>query len=231
MSLDRLATLLSGLTVEAAGPAVAAPDLTLAAEGPAFRLATTAPAPLFSARLRWGAAARRLWQAAPALVTTPGTPLHALATLAVAEATSPRCGAEALLKGYAEALVVHRLRQAIEAGAGQGGLLAGLADARLARALTALHDAPARAWRAEDMAAEAGMSRSAFLRAFAATLGEPPATYLRRFRMDRARADLVGGARVADVARRYGYRSPDAFARAYRRAEGQPPSAQSSHTA
>ncbi len=224
MRLDRLATLLSGLTVEAAGPTVPDATLTLSADGPDFRIANTATAPLFAARLRWGSAARRLWEAAPPLVTTPGTALHALAGLIVAEAATPRCGADALLMGYAKALVVHRLRHAIEGGAAQGGLLAGLADPRLARALTALHDAPARLWRAEDMAAEAGMSRSAFLRAFTATLGEPPATYLRRFRLDRARSDLATGARVAEVARRYGYRSPDAFTRAFRKADGLAPS-------
>lgn len=225
MRLDRLATLLSRLTVEAAGSAVPDATLTLCAEGAAFRIAggDVPGAPLFAARLRWGAAAQGLWDGAPAIVTAPGTALHALAGLAAAEAAAPRCGAEALLRGYAEALVVHRLRLAIEHGAGQGGLLAGLADPRLARALTALHDAPARTWRAEDMAAEAGMSRSAFMRAFAATLGEPPASYLRRFRLDRARADLAAGARVAEVARRYGYRSSDAFTRAFRRAEGYAP--------
>ena len=169
---------------------------------------------LFSARLSWGPAGTRLWDGMAGMDVPADHPLHPLITLAVAEAEAPRCGADHLLKGYVQSLVVHLMRLAIETGAVTSGVLAGLADARLARVLVDLHDSPEKQWRVDDMAERAGMSRSAFMARFASTLGEAPASYLRRFRMERAQAELDAGARVGTVARRYGYGSADAFTRA-----------------
>ncbi|TMV77152.1 helix-turn-helix transcriptional regulator, partial [Thioclava sp. BHET1] len=118
------------------------------------------------------------------------------------------------------ALVVHLLRGLIADHQAEVGLLAGLADPRLAPALTAIHDSPETDWRVEDLAARAGMSRSAFMAHFRQVMRETPIGYLRRWRMDHARQALAGGLRVGSVARRYGYASPEAFSRAFRAAEG-----------
>ena len=52
------------------------------------------------------------------------------------------------------------------------------------------------------------------------SLGE----YIRRRRMSRAAAELMGGARVLDVALKYGYNSPTAFTRAFQQVMGIVPS-------
>ena len=44
-------------------------------------------------------------------------------------------------------------------------------------------EAPERNWRVEDLAAVAGMSRSAFSNLFHGTVGEPPASYLQSWRI------------------------------------------------
>ena len=216
MPLDRLAALLPGLTVESAGVHVDRANLHVSRTpaggyhiGPYLR-----GQQIFAARLSWGPASDRLWEGMAGMTVAMGDPLFPLVALSVAEAEAPRCGADHLLKGYVQSFVVHLLRQAIEEGAASRGVLAGLADPRLARVLVALHEAPAKPWKVEAMCELAGMSRSAFMARFAEVLGEPPTSYLRRFRLEKARAELDAGGRVGVVARRYGYASPDAFTRA-----------------
>ncbi len=149
--------------------------------------------------------------------------MAAAADLLVGEALSPRCGSAAAFQKIAELLIIQLLRHAIETGAADGGLLAGLADPRLSRALTAMHDAPSAHWSSDALAELAGMSRSRFIEHFSAALGEPPMRYLTGFRMLLARQELEQGRRVGEVARRYGYSAPDAFSRAYRKRHGAAP--------
>jgi len=70
----------------------------------------------------------------------------------------------------------------------------------------------------------AGCSEYHFRRMFAALAGMPISAYIRRRRLTLAAQDLATGARVTDVALKYGYESPDAFARAFQAEHGIPPS-------
>ena len=63
-----------------------------------------------------------------------------------------------------------------------------------------------------------------FQRMFSYMAGVPLGEYVRRRRMTRAAEDLCNGARVTDVAARYGYDSPTAFNRAFQSVHGLPPS-------
>ena len=63
-----------------------------------------------------------------------------------------------------------------------------------------------------------------FQRMFSYMAGVPLGEYVRRRRMTRAAEDLCAGARVTDVAARYGYDSPTAFNRAFQGVHGFPPS-------
>lgn len=149
---------------------------------------------------------------------------YPLVTLLLSELDTPRCGGESLLAGYAQALIIHFLRRAIETGTRERGIWAGLSDPKLARMLIQVHQSPEKPWTIETLAQEAGMSRSVFMARFQTIMGEAPISYLRRFRIARAREALRGGARIAQVARNYGYGSTDAFTRAFRRSEGVAPS-------
>jgi AraC-like DNA-binding protein len=227
--MDRLATLLSGVSIGAveAGPVAGLCFwLRPVPAGLEVGIGLTCPADArLAAGLDWPSGTP-LWGGGAVvrvLLATDG--VYALAALLRDEAARPRCGASSLLAAYVEGLLVHLLRGAIEGGQGGVGLLAGLAEPRLARAIVAMHERPAQLWTVEDLAEVSGMSRSSFMERFRAVLGQTPMAYLRGWRMGQAQAELLRGARVAEVARRYGYRNSDAFARAYQGQFGQAPSA------
>jgi len=155
---------------------------------------------------------------------TSSHPLFSILNLAFSELAEPRCGCSALLAGYGEVIVIHLLRDAVSSKTSEIGILGGLADHRLVQALVALHKNPGRDWRVDELAELAGMSRSAFMDRFARFMNEGPMSYLRRYRLAESREALATGERVSDVARRYGYGSPDAFSRAFRREQGVSPS-------
>jgi AraC-like DNA-binding protein len=94
----------------------------------------------------------------------------------------------------------------------------------VARALARMHEAPERAWTLEGLAQEAGLSRAAFARNFCASVGEPPHSYLTRWRMGIA-AQLLTETdfRLRDIASRVGYRSEFSFSRAFKLAQSVSP--------
>jgi AraC-like DNA-binding protein len=109
---------------------------------------------------------------------------------------------------------------------GAEGWLGGLRDRYVGTALGAIHSQPSRAWSLEDLGREAGLSRSAFHERFVRFVGQPPMQYLASWRMQLA-ANLLrtSHANVASIALEVGYDSEAAFARAFKRATGLPPSA------
>jgi AraC-like DNA-binding protein len=93
-------------------------------------------------------------------------------------------------------------------------------------ALRLLHDEPAAPWTVAALADRSGVSRSTLAKRFAELVGEPPLTYLTRWRMTLA-ADLLverEAATVADVARTVGYSDPFGFSAAFKRVRGVNPS-------
>jgi AraC-like DNA-binding protein len=149
--------------------------------------------------------------------------LRALASVFAAEARDARCGKQTALARLAEVIVLMVLRRTIDAGTTQPGLLAGLSHPALHRALAAIHDAPARPWRIEDLAALAGVSRSRFMELFRDIVGVTPSSYLAEWRLALARRALADGERVKAIAARVGFGSAAAFSRAYTRRFGHPP--------
>jgi AraC-like DNA-binding protein len=184
--------------------------------------AGTNEVPVAACSIDWGGAANPLMAALPATVSLPirDAETRALLDVFLAEAGGRRCGSDKVLERLAEVLVIRLMRQQIEQGTAEPGVLAGLADTRLSRAISALHEDPGRAWSNADLAVVAGMSLSRFADAFRMVVGEAPQSYLRRWRMTLARQDMDRGARVQAVARRYGYASSEALSRAFHRQFG-----------
>ncbi len=75
-----------------------------------------------------------------------------------------------------------------------------------------------------DIAARAYVSAFHFQRLFSGLCGLPLGEYIRRRRLTRAAQELTQGMKVIDAAVKYGYDSPDSFARAFRRFHGVLPS-------
>ncbi len=171
---------------------------------------------LLSAQVLWGASENPLFAALPGSVQHPldDPEMQALATLILAEQNAPRCGSASVLNRLCEVLFVRLMRAEIENGSVQTGILGGLADPRLSRAIVAIHDQPGRAWRVDTLAAEAGLSVSRFSELFRNSVGQTPLSYLRRWRLTLARQDIERGERIQRVAGRYGYGSGEALSRA-----------------
>lgn len=151
--------------------------------------------------------------------------MQALFSVLLEEAAGRRCGHAAVLDRLVEVLVVRLMRLAIERKLVDRGVMAGLADARLARALTAVHAAPQVEWTLEGMAAKAGMSRSRFAAYFTEVMGVPAAEYLKRWRVGLAKRMLREGRPVKQVALDVGYGSSASFGRAFGQIEGSTPTA------
>ncbi len=101
--------------------------------------------------------------------------------------------------------------------------MAALRNNEIGRVLAAVHLDPARHWSVEDLAEIMGASRSSFAQRFLDIVGETPARYVGRTRMQQAHQWLKQGQRVATVAHRLGYESEASFSRAYKRITGAPP--------
>jgi AraC-like DNA-binding protein len=162
----------------------------------------------------------------PALLCVPLAQLPGLdlaQQLLFSEARNSRCGHSAVVDRLTEVLVIQLLRHAIEHRLVNGGVMAGLADARLAKAISALHAEPAQAWTLSSMAELAGMSRARFAAHFKRTVGVPPGDYVTGWRLGLARTLLRKGLPVKQVAADVGYTSPGAFGRVFLQRVGATP--------
>jgi len=143
----------------------------------------------------------------------------------IKETQSP--GSQMMLERLTELMFVEVLRHYMEElPANQKGWLAGLRDPHVHRAMSFLHAEPARAWTVEELAHDAGVSRSALADRFTDLVGESPMRYLTGWRMFLAKQLLLEGRHsMAEVAERVGYESEYAFNRAFKRQVGKPPAA------
>lgn len=146
--------------------------------------------------------------------------VEALLGLMFEEAFADHNGRQAVLDRLCEVLMIRLLRHCIDKGLTQGGTLAGLADARLAKTITAIHDDPAQARNLSSMAALAGMSRARFAVRFREITGETPADYLASWRVMTAQGLLKKGRQLKHVADDVGYGSSSALTRAFVRKLG-----------
>jgi len=173
-----------------------------------------------------GAEGNPIGQGLPECVVLPLAAHPALGpvcNLLVGEAFSEGGGRQTALDRLFEYLLILIVRHVVESGAISTGVLAGLADPRLAKALTAMHEAPKKPWRLESLADVAGMSRTRFAEHFRKLVGLTPIEYLTVWRMTIARQLLGKGKPVKSVAAQVGYDSAAAFSRVFSRVTGKAP--------
>ena len=144
----------------------------------------------------------------------------------LSESEAPRAGGVATLARLAELLFIEIVRRHIESSGAQSiGWIAALNDRYVGRALALMHARPGENWTVERLARQVGFSRSALAERFVQVLGEPPISYLSRWRLRLAAQKLVGTRRtVESIATDAGYESSGAFAHAFKRTFGKPPS-------
>ncbi|WP_067710022.1 AraC family transcriptional regulator [Nocardia yamanashiensis] len=150
--------------------------------------------------------------------------LRGLLDILAAELTQPRAGTDAAVPALLETLLLFALRTWFENQATPTGWAGAFTDPDVLAVLRAIHDAPERAWTVPDLSAVAGVSRATLTRRFTATVGEPPLSYLTRWRMlTAARLLRDTDTPLSGVARKVGYQSEFAFAKAFKREYGLAP--------
>jgi AraC-like DNA-binding protein len=143
--------------------------------------------------------------------------------LALTDAPAP--GTELMLGRLMELLFIEVLRRyATQLPASAKGLFAALNDPIVGRALQFVHADPTRRWTVDDLAREAGASRTVLGERFNAVMGQAPIEYVTSWRMQLA-ADRIrnSGDSLAAIAADIGYESEAAFNRAFKRVTGVTP--------
>lgn len=134
------------------------------------------------------------------------------------EANSWQPGSEAVVNRLSEIVFVQTVRAYAQTHKAGAGILAALSDPQIGRALQALHRDPAFNWTVDDLAHQAGMSRTLFSERIKEVLGVSPITYLTQWRMELAREALVDRhCNVTEVSEKVGYQSLPAFSRAFKK--------------
>lgn len=169
----------------------------------------------------------------PEVVHVPADPgrhrtLHTAIGILGEELDANRPGAAAVVPALVDALLVLILRAWLEDRRcpTEGGWSRALTDTAVAQSLELIHSKPGANWTVADLASDVGLSRAAFARRFTEAVGEPPLTYLSRWRMTTAARLLRDHDRpLAVVAKEIGYTSEFAFAKAFKRDFGIAPGA------
>ena len=192
-----------------------------------FEIEDGAEAQLTCASVRFeGGAQNPVAQAMPEVLILPLPELgmaQPMLEWLFAEAVEQDSGRMAVLNRLFELLMIQLLRHLLRTGRADRGMLAGLADVRLARVLDAIHAHPDMAWTLESMAETCGMSRARFAAHFKQVVAATPLDYLTHWRLTLAQQLLKADRPIKLVANEVGYESPSALARAFRRKLGVSP--------
>jgi AraC family transcriptional regulator, activator of mtrCDE len=151
--------------------------------------------------------------------------LAGLVSLMRSESADDHLGGRAMLNALSTAMFALVLRLASETGDAPRGLLALAGHPRLAPAVAALFNEPARAWSLPDLARLCNMSRATLARQFQEKLGRSASDLLADIRMTLAANELERSfLSTAAVAEAVGYQSEAAFQRAFKSHMGVTPS-------
>ncbi|MDX2183886.1 MAG: AraC family transcriptional regulator [Gemmatimonadaceae bacterium] len=138
------------------------------------------------------------------------------------EASGDALGRETAVYALLDLLFTRVVRELVEQrGVRTPGVGHAIRDRQVRAALTLLHEDVAAEWTIDRLGASVGLSRSAFAERFRAVVGEPPLTYLRTLRVQRAMRLLAESSDGLDViAHRVGYGDAFAFSKAFKKATG-----------
>ncbi|GAA3183397.1 AraC family transcriptional regulator [Streptomyces ramulosus] len=176
-----------------------------------------------------GEVSRRLLDALPAVLRLPAEDGDfALLDHIAAELRIDAPGQQVVLDRLLDWMLVCTLRAWFDRSGGEpSAWWSTQRDPVVGAALRLLHAEPAAPWTVGALAGRTGVSRATLAKRFTELVGEPPLTYLTRWRMTLA-ADLLverESATLADIARSVGYADPFGFSAAFKRVRGTSPTA------
>lgn len=149
--------------------------------------------------------------------------LGATLELLFKEAMHEYCGRVEAINRLFEYLLIQLLRHILDQQQVSAGLLAGLADKRLSKAIVAMHNDAGQQWTLAALAHVAGMSRARFAVHFRNVVGMTAGDYLSKWRISQAKSLLRKGKSLAWVAGEVGYSSAPAFSKAFKAQLGYAP--------
>jgi len=157
-------------------------------------------------------------------------PLDALPELAptlellFSESSSDLPGRQTALDLLFEYVLVLLFRSAMNERLVDSGVLLGLSDPRLSKAIEVMHKHPETSWSLEQLAQQAGMSRARFAAHFRKVVGATPFDYLTNWRLGVAQTMLRKGNSLKLIATAVGYTNATALTRVFTQRLGMSPS-------
>jgi transcriptional regulator GlxA family with amidase domain len=150
----------------------------------------------------------------------------ALAVALGDEARAPTSGGATLVNRWLESILADAIRAELSQVPNEVPVRSSaIGDDRIGHVLARVHEQPASRWTLARLAGVATMSRSSFAARFHALVGEPPARYVTRIRLERAdRLLRTTDATLAEIAQRIGYASEASLSRAFKGHHGVAPS-------
>ncbi|TDE38830.1 AraC family transcriptional regulator [Nonomuraea mesophila] len=175
-----------------------------------------------------GEISRRLLDTLPVVLrVASGGGADAVLGHLAAEVAADTPGQQVVLDRLLDWLLVCALREYFDRPGGEPpAWYTAQRDPVVGDALRLLHAEPTAPWTVSSLAGRTGVSRSTLARRFADLVGEPPLTYLTRWRMTLA-ADLLAEretATLAEIAHAVGYSDAFTFSAAFKRIRGVSPS-------
>lgn len=145
-----------------------------------------------------------------------GNRLFNLIELMRVESNDDKPGASAALNSLSSVLFTLALRAASKSKAPPAGLLALASQPRLAPAISAMFEHPARAWNIPDLAELCNMSRATFMRTFKEKVGHSAGELLQDIRMNLAANELKKSSMTVEaVSELVGYQSVSGFRKVF----------------
>jgi len=147
-----------------------------------------------------------------------GTWLDSTLRIIGSEAGRDKLGSDLIALKMSEIVFTQALRQYLETEGQTNPALAGYTDARITKALKAIHTSPSHSWSLEELASVAGMSRTSFSTTFTRFLSLSPKAYITQWRMELSRQRLLEtNEPVMLIAEHAGYQSEAAFSRVFKK--------------
>jgi AraC family transcriptional activator of mtrCDE len=157
---------------------------------------------------------------------TDAPAIRAAYELLIAERANPDYGTRALTEALMKQCLILLIRRQLKRGGQLAQLFALSHDTRLAAAVHDILTRPAGSHSLVELARVAGMSRSAFAKAFSETFGETPMDFVLRTRLHHAAQLLrISDLPVKAIAASAGFASRSHFSRAFKAVFGVDPSA------
>ncbi|WP_419811848.1 AraC family transcriptional regulator [Bacterioplanoides sp.] len=150
--------------------------------------------------------------------------LHSALEMITVESASQLPGNELLQDKITELLFIQVMRTFIQLNPQQNSFIAALNDRHISIALGLMHSQPEAPWSLNELANQAGMSRSRFAQHFHDLVGTTAMRYLLSCRMQRAKQYILEtNIPVNNLAELVGYASDSAFKKAFKQFFGHTP--------